>query len=226
MSDLPLPPTSRRLKKEIESNKELQQTLKDLKGDQTLNKAAQAAREAAQKVQGAASQAADTASDAATKASSAAAKAAEEASKAGRGFVGKDGAAADEAQHKTTAGASSEDGKEKKASADDTPLPLFERLSRDVASLLSSFSETANSAASSAANAAKPSGPADTDTTSVVVRPPSFWEKNFNQVAEAPQRLPMPTQVPSFSCRWLTIAPGLSILLRLPPFLRRSGRGA
>ena len=176
----------------MEKNKELQQTLKDLKGDKTLSGAAQAARDAADSAQRAASTAAEKASEAATKASTAASQAAEDASKASREFVGKTdaGAKADDATANATAGDGAKadggaagakaESEVAKAGGEEAPKPLYERLMGDVSKLVSSLSETINQQ-SAAATGGKAAGPIDGDTSAVVVRPPSFWEKNFNQ---------------------------------------------
>ncbi|KAL1508817.1 hypothetical protein AB1Y20_004912 [Prymnesium parvum] len=138
-----------KLKKEFEANKELQQTLKELKNDQTLSKAAEAARGAAER---------------------------------GRQFVGEGEAKAEaKGEAKAEAKRTPSEGAAGGQSADaDAPPPLHQRLLADATKLFNRLADAAKEATKGASSAA-PSGPADSETNAVVVRPPSFWEKTFNQ---------------------------------------------
>ena len=143
-----------RLKKEIDNNKELQQTLKDLKGDGTLNSAAKAARDAAAQVQRTANQAAEQAAETATRATSSVSQAAEQASKAGRAFVDKDkqqrsGDRTERPTPGSTTGSTSSGGATG-ADGGEPQRPLYERLMDDVSKIVhAARSQMGHSGASS-----------------------------------------------------------------------------
>lgn len=59
------------------------------------------------------------------------------------------------------------------------PPPLHERLMSDASAMFSSIKEKLSGGSRAA------SGPIDEDTTTVVVKEPSFWEKTFNQANDS-----------------------------------------
>jgi import inner membrane translocase subunit TIM44 len=160
------------LKKEMEKNKELQETLKSLREDETLAKAREAAKKAAAGVQKAAQTAGSSASSAAeqagARASSAASQAAQmaEEARAKAGFSASDSGAdgSSKASAEQTSGAKPAGGPS-----------FFDQLRDRLSGLFGG-----------GANAAPARGQGDPNSTEVIVKEPSFWEKTFNFASESP----------------------------------------
>ena len=167
-----------RLKKELDKNEELKKSLDELSG--AASKATAAASQAADRASEAATKAVGTASEAAEKAAKAREAYFEQAAKARETFGASAGAGAEaEAKTDAKAGAETDAKADAKADADapPPPPPLWEKFMSDVSSLASAVRSKVEGGGSPNPAA----GPMDGDTTAVVIRPPSFWEKNFNQ---------------------------------------------
>lgn len=162
------------LKKEMEKNKELQDTIKSLREDETLNKAREAAQKAAAGVQKAAEAAGSSASAAAhqagAKASSAANHAAQmaEEARAKAGFNPSGGA--DGSSDKASADAGQAAGEKQGVRS----TGFFDQLRDRISGLFGGGS------------APPTQGQGDPNSTQVVVREPTFWEKTFNFASESP----------------------------------------
>lgn len=161
------------LKKEMAKNKELQETLKSLREDETLAKAREAAKKAAAGVQKAAQTAGSSASTAAEQASARASTAASQAAqmaeearaKAGFGASGSgaDGGSKSSADAEQAAGAKPADSRS-----------FFDQVRDRLGGLFG------------AGSAAPARGQGDPNSTEVIVKEPSFWEKTFNFASESP----------------------------------------
>ena len=201
-----------KMKDEMRKNKELQETLKNLResdatqaATEAARKAAAAASEAGSKVADVAGKAAGVAGDAASKAAAEAGKvaseAAERAEKASEAAMdaarkhapkmssGQASSASDEAS-----GASKEGG----ADADDAnakpkAAPLYSQFMQDGAALFENVRAKVRDLASGGAGGGGGGGGGGTEggagdprSNAVVVRQPTFWEKTFNFASDSP----------------------------------------
>lgn len=191
------------IKKEVDSNPELKKTLDELRNNKDLNEAAAAAREAASTVSEAAAEAAEKAAVGVGKA---AGKAADTAAAAGDTFASKGeaaftsaseaaskmrGAAAEAGPSASAAGEAGEGAKaasdaagDAGAKADDAPPPLYARLLDDAAGIFGSFKEKVLGGGGGGGTPSPADAPIDAETTAVVIKEPTFWERTFNQESE------------------------------------------
>lgn len=197
------------ISKEIEKNPELKKTLKELRDNESLTKASEMARDTSAKVSKTVSDAATAAGTGAAKAADIASDQAAQAAKMGEEIANKAAAqakvaqaAASEAKRSFT-GASEEavkaqrhqDGSTDASNAHKagqqtvTAPPLYERLLNDANSLFESIKGKMDASSGKPApgsNTAHTAPGADGDGSSessggaLVVREPTFWERNFN----------------------------------------------
>ena len=196
------------INKEIEKNPELKKTLQDLKDNEALSKAGEAAREASAKVSQAATQAADVASKGAAQAADAASERAAKAAQMGEEIASKAAeqakqaqqAASEASQQFTGASAAGEQSQQQQqqqtassegAGGEGSSPPLYARLLADFNKAFDSVKQSFNSATASPGSSASgatasageaPPGDGSGESTggALVIREPTFWERNFN----------------------------------------------
>lgn len=200
------------ISKEVEKNPELKKTLDELRSSELLNKASTAASEAAAKANEAASKVSQSVSQAADAASERAAKAA----KAGEDLASKATQKAQQAASEASSEASSKftskpadassaqqgapgsgsTGSAAAAEGGPQPLPFFQRVFEDASAVfkklkasVSSGSTPAGSARSASSTASSSGDGGDPGASALVVRQPTFWERNFNPESPFFERL-------------------------------------